>query len=70
MLYDQLLREKIDAQAEAACQQNTEKNPNLHEEEHHAEEVFLTLPETGSPSLPENDPFQEFLDACCELYRY
>ena len=59
-LYDQLLQEQASAEVKAAPRRRSEAIPDPREDERH---------ENGaSPSSSEDDPLQEFLEACCELH--
>src|SRR5581483_8150996 len=63
-LYDQLLQEEACTQREADSARYLEELPDSCREERHVEEASLTLHDRGDSSLCENDPLQEFLDAC------
>ncbi len=67
-LSTQLLQEQACAQGEANSESAGEEIPGSHCEEHRVERESFPFHEPGGPSPSENDPLQEFLDACCELH--
>ena len=67
-LSTQLVREQVCAKEEAASELSTAGILGSLREERHAERASLLLHEAVDLSSLENDPLQEFLDACCELH--
>lgn len=67
-LYNQLLREQADGQVEKASQGDSQELPDPRDEEHHAYNTSFPLRKENAVASPQNDPLQEFLDACCELH--
>ena len=67
-LYAQLLQEPACVQEEAAVALRSEGRAEPGAEDSDAEEASLLLHEADHPSSSEQDPFQEFLSACCEWH--
>jgi tetratricopeptide (TPR) repeat protein len=68
-LYAELLEQQVHAQEEAASTQRCfGEIPDLCREEREVKTASPFVLKASHSSLVENDPMQDFLDACCELH--
>jgi tetratricopeptide (TPR) repeat protein len=63
----QLVQEQTNVQGKAASERRPEAIPNPCENERHEIGGSSPLHKTVTPAPSEDNPLQEFLDACCEL---
>jgi len=63
-----LAQAQAGAAVEGAARHRLEAMPGQGSKEHHDNGILSLLHQAGPSTLAENDPLQEFLDACCDLH--